>query len=269
MENLYEILGIERKDIEKDDNKNDYDRKKLLEKLNNYLENNKDVNKIRKLNSEIKILFSEEYDGLDWYDDYVFDRRNDELVNMVNNKHTLPYNLNDIDKRSMDEKSKEKENKRKKVFKVVKTVILVGVITAIGLGTANNINKKIENNKNSNVCVSYEIQANDTLNELQDSYGLLDIGHSYLALSGAQRQREADKLGMDIFSFLAIGDVIIGRTTKENADKLVNEKGAKIISVDEAIELLGENNSLVGEFKKYSEGSSNMVFYTYSKKSLA
>ncbi len=268
MESLYEILDIERKDIEKDDNKSVCDGTKLSDILKDYLEKNKDSNKISNLTFEIEKLFSI---GLKEYDDYVsFNRQNDELFNMVNNKHPLPHkDFGVIDERSKDEKLKEKETKRKKVFKIIKTAILAGVITAIGLGAANSISKKIEDNKNSNVCVSYEVKENDTLNELQDDYGLLDIGYSYLAISGAQRQMEASNLGMDINSFIAIGDVIVGRTTKENADRLVNEKGAKIISVDEAVELLGENNSLVGEFKKYADGNSNMVFYAYSEKSLA
>ena len=59
----------------------------------------------------------------------------------------------------------------------------------------------------------------------------------------------------------------------ENVTNIRNsivEKGlARIISIDEAVELLGENNSLRGEFKKYSEGKSKFVFYVPITKQLS
>ena len=84
-----------------------------------------------------------------------------------------------------------------------------------------------------------------------------------MEVTGPYRQESAKISGVDVYEFLAAGDVIIGRTTKENANKLVNEKGAKIISIEEAVELLEQSglNSLAGEFAKTAKGESNMVFY--------
>ena len=65
------------------------------------------------------------------------------------------------------------------------------------------------------------------------------------------------------------GDVVIGRTTKAIADDLVAKGLARIISIDEAVELLGENNSLIGEFRAYANGNSDMVFFVPEQKTMA
>lgn len=148
------------------------------------------------------------------------------------------------------------KTKKEKKLSLVKKTIAAGLIVAIGLGTTAVIQNEKQENINSNVCVEYAIQEGDTLNELRDGYGLRDISMSHLEISGAQRQFSADEIGQSIFDYVAVGDVVIGRTTKENADKLV-EKGARIISIEEARDLLGENN-LVGRFK---ENNGDFVFF--------
>lgn len=156
------------------------------------------------------------------------------------------------------------DKKKKKIFKVIRRVILVGTIVAVGITSLNAyVNNKTSEDLNSNVCVEYEVQEGDTRNELEEVYGLKDISFEYQEISGYQRQRAS---GGDTSRFLAAGDVIIGRTTKENADKLVAEKGATIITIEEAIDLLEQSglNSLAGEFKKAAEGGSTFVFYAPS-----
>ena len=148
------------------------------------------------------------------------------------------------------------KTKKEKKLSLVKKTIAAGLIMAIGLGTTAVIQNEKQENLNSNVCVEYAIQEGDTLNELRDGYGLRDISMSHLEISGAQRQFSVDEIGQSIFDYVAVGDVVIGRTTKENADKLV-EKGARIISIEEARDLLGENN-LVGRFK---ENNGDFVFF--------
>ena len=155
------------------------------------------------------------------------------------------------------------KTKKEKKMILIKSGIAAGLIVAIGLGATAAIQNEKQENINSNVCVEYAIQEGDTLNELKDGYGLRDISMSHLEISGAQRQFSADALGQSIFDYVAIGDVVIGRTTKENADKLV-EKGARIISIEEARDLLGENN-LKGKFK---EENGDFVFFIPNEKSL-
>lgn len=153
-----------------------------------------------------------------------------------------------------------KKEKRKRL--IIGTII-TGVIIGIGAGSAAKIVSERRENLNSNVCVEYEIEQGDTKKQLQDKYGLKDISFEYMEVTGPYRQESAKISGVDVYEFLAAGDVIIGRTTKENANKLVNEKGAKIISIEEAVELLEQSglNSLAGEFAKTAKGESNMVFY--------
>lgn len=156
------------------------------------------------------------------------------------------------------------KTKKEKKMILIKSGIAAGLIVAIGLGSGAVINQKVEENINSNVCVEYVVQEGDTLNKLRDGYGLRDIAMSHLEISGAQRQFSADALGQSIYDYVAVGDVVIGRTTKENADKLV-EEGARIISIEEARDLLGENN-LVGKFKE--ENGDFVFFIPNNEKSL-
>lgn len=156
------------------------------------------------------------------------------------------------------------KTKKEKKMILIKSGIAAGLIVAIGLGSGTVINQKVEENINSNVCVEYVVQEGDTLNKLRDGYGLRDIAMSHLEISGAQRQFSADALGQSIYDYVAAGDVVIGRTTKENADKLV-EEGARIISIEEARDLLGENN-LVGKFKE--ENGDFVFFIPNNEKSL-
>lgn len=150
-----------------------------------------------------------------------------------------------------------KKEKRKKLFR---GAIITGLIVAVGLSSTYYISEKKAENLNSNVCVEYQIQEGDTLDELREKYGLRDISMSYLAISGSQRQTAAHNCGQDIYDFIAEDDVIEARTTMEKADKFVEDKGAKKKSIEDVMSSLDEENA-VGEFEKATKGIGNFDFY--------
>lgn len=149
-----------------------------------------------------------------------------------------------------DEKNKRKQAKNLKLKKAV-SIVVCGVIVFVGAMSVSNLIKKNNNNKNklNNVCVEYEVKNGDTKSDIDDIFG--EYGFSYYEVSGPYRNS----------NLIYAGDVIVGITTKEEADKLVEEGRGKIISVDYAIELLSENNSLTPKLKEYQNGKSNLVFY--------
>ena len=141
-----------------------------------------------------------------------------------------------------DEKNKRKQAKNLKLKKVV-SIVVCGVIVFVGAMSVSNLIKKNNNNNNknklNNVCVEYEVKNGDTKSDIDDIFG--EYGFSYYEVSGPYRNS----------NLIYAGDVIVGITTKEEADKLVEEGRGKIISVDYAIELLSENNSLTPKLKEY------------------
>lgn len=151
-----------------------------------------------------------------------------------------------------DEKNKRKQTKNLKLKKVV-SIVVCGVIVFVGAMSVSNLIQKNNNNNNknklNNVCVEYEVKNGDTKSDIDDIFG--EYGFSYYEVSGPYRNS----------NLIYAGDVIVGITTKEEADKLVEEGRGKIISVDYAIELLSENNSLTPKLKEYQNGKSNLVFY--------
>ncbi len=142
--------------------------------------------------------------------------------------------------------------------KVVRDTIIGGIIVAIGL-TGSNIAATIYEDKNkseeNNVCVEYTVEKGIGNKKLDDMF--YEYGYVSYAVSGADRNLSPNK--DNPFE----GDIIVGRTTKKEADRLVSLGVARIISLQEAIELLGENHTLIGEFKKASEGESDIAFYTF------
>ena len=264
---LYDILGITKEDI-LNETGSDFSAKKLSDKLIEFDRENKNPELRKKLSKEIEYLIS---NGLDAYDFYV---QNNQLSQMLENNSKMEYkkgNFGVIDERKIRKnKYKLHKDKNKKMSKGLKKLIALmiaaGMVVAGGFGVNAYINNKQEEDLKNNVCVEYEVQFGDTKNELRDVYGLKDISFEYQEMSGYQRQVAADNAGVDMIDFIAAGDVIIARTTKENADKLVNEKGAKIITIEEAIDLLEQSglDSFAGEFKKAAEGGSTIVFYAPS-----
>lgn len=149
--------------------------------------------------------------------------------------------------------------KRGKPYRLFVLGMVLGAALSSG---ANRLNERAEAREqlalSNNVCIEYQVQEGDTEKLLKEEYGIKDIGFSHLAVKGAYRDNE----------ILYAGDVVIGRTTKEMAEKLQNDGYARIISIDEAVELLENNHSLIGEFRKYAEGKSEYVFYVPTGKSL-
>lgn len=149
-----------------------------------------------------------------------------------------------------EEKKKKKQARNLELKKLV-AIVVCGVTVFVGARLVNNliVKKNLDHNNLNNVCVQYEVKEGDTKNYLDDIFK--EYGFSYYEVSGSYR---------DINKIYA-GDTVIGITTKEKADKLVEEGRGKIISVDKAVELLSENNSLTPELKKYINGKSDVVFY--------
>lgn len=183
-----------------------------------------------------------------------FDKENEEVFNMVNNKSIKP--------RKQDEAINEnKKTKREKKIKLIKNSIIGGTIVAVGLTgvilTANFIQNKKQENLASNVCVEYTVEEGIGNNDLKDMFR--EYGYSHYAVSGADRNLSSNS--GNPFE----GDVVVGRTTKEKADKLVEEHNAEIIPYEEAISLLEENNSLAGEFKKTADGDNSFDWNAVGK----
>ena len=154
-----------------------------------------------------------------------------------------------LNRHKFDRDVRKEEQKKKRVFKIVKKVILVGILVAIGLTTRNYKEAKNQENFNNNVCIEYNVQSGDSYEFLEENFEDYSIVDS--EVTGIYRNTD----------YVYEGDVVIGRTTKEIADKLVEDGTATIISAQEAIEILNEDGSLKGEFKAYANGKSEFVFY--------
>lgn len=172
-----------------------------------------------------------------------------------------------VEKRRFNpERVQKKGIKKGKHYRIAGSALVAGAIIIFGLGVATSqvggaINDKFQESRelelNSNVCVEYEVQPGDTKGGLNEIFK--DIGSSYLAVSGSARNSD----------LLYVGDVIIGRTTKEIAEELENRGIARIITIDEAVEILGENHSLIGRFREYANGNRDYVFYVPTGKTLS
>ncbi len=151
--------------------------------------------------------------------------------------------------------------KKEKKRKLIRNSIIGGTIIAVGLtgaiATASHIKNERQENLASNVCVEYTVEEGITNKNLDDMF--YEYGYASYAVSGAQRNLSTNK--GNPFE----GDVIVGRTTKEKADKLVEEHGARIVPYEEAIFLLKDNNYLIGEFEKTDKGDSSFVWYVMEK----
>ena len=170
------------------------------------------------------------------------ERKKDYQKNMTKEEYTRKY---------------ENKKRRQKRRKLQRAIIMGGLIVAIGLGSIMGVSEEKEKNLNlnSNVCVQYTVQEGDTYKDI-GKLGLRDWGFGSYEVSGAYRDSE----------FVYAGDVVIGRTTKENADYLVKQGLCEIITLEEAIEMLGDTHTLMGEFEKAAEGTSNIAFFVPTTK---
>lgn len=156
------------------------------------------------------------------------------------------------------ENESKKRQARGLIIKKTAIKFVAGVLVcvcAFGAGKAG-IKHLEKTDQENNVCVEYQVREGDTEDYLSGLFK--EYGISYLEVSGSYRNAD----------YVYEGDVIIGRTTKEKADKMVKEGHARIISIDEACELLGETHALIGEFRAYANGNSDMVFFVPEGKTM-
>lgn len=171
-----------------------------------------------------------------------------EMINKQARINAANRRLDEYEREMERQRRPEKTNKKRK-FILTTSVIMAGVLSLTGFGIKAAVNKQTKEDNLNNVCVEYTVQEGDTKNFLDAMFK--EYNESYLEVSGPFRNNE----------IVYAGDVVIGRTTMEKAQELVESGNARIISIEEAVELLGENHSLIGEFRRYAEGKSDIVFY--------
>lgn len=146
--------------------------------------------------------------------------------------------------------------KREKRIKLIKNSVIGGTIIAVGLTgailTANHIKKENQENLASNVCVEYTIEEGIGNDDLKDMFR--EYGYSHYAVSGAERNLSPNR--DNPFK----GDKVIGRTTEENAEELIESGSAKEVDIDKAIEEFEKLGTLKGEFENYADGNSKVPF---------
>ena len=247
---IYQYFGINKN---KPFNEVKKDIEKRLEKFSELVFRNPTEESVRVLEKAKKayqvlceenhIKRTENLDDFAFYEQMLDDNRRNRMLASFNEKEKKPnYKLSEERKRNQT-----KNFKLKPMFTKVVAGALV-VVCAFGASKAVSNHMDKENQK-YNVCVEYEVQEGDTKDKLNDLFK--EYGFSYFEVSGAYRDVD----------FVYAGDVVIGRTTKEKADELVKAGLGKIISIDEAVSLLGENNSLAGEFKAYANAKSDIAFF--------
>lgn len=153
-----------------------------------------------------------------------------------------------LDYFSDDEKVQEKPKKKKKSYKLQRKLIAAGLIIAICLSTVlyakNKHDQNILNDARYNVCVEYRIQEGDTMSWAEDHFE--DRTYIHTQFVGPNYN----------YKFLYEGDTMIARTTIEEAQALEAKGVARIISIDEAIEILEQTgSSLIGKFREYKENN--------------
>ena len=224
--------------------------------------------------NSMKEIDKEELNNIIQNEDFYFanslnlpEQRNNRLINMLLDARKAYERKEDMRKRISYERKKdyqkimtkeeytrkyENKKRRQKRRKLQRTIVMGGLIVAVGLGSIIGVSAEKEKNLNlnSNVCVQYTVQDGDTYKDIE-RLGIRDWGFGSYEVSGAYRDSE----------FVYAGDVVIGRTTKENADYLVKQGLCEIITLEEALEMLGETHTLIGEFKKAADGNSNITFF--------
>ncbi|MEG2351295.1 MAG: hypothetical protein RSB54_01280 [Bacilli bacterium] len=175
--------------------------------------------------------------------------------------NTIRKNMNKINHdNKMAGKKAYNIRRNKMIKKVVATT--VGVVLVLASSSIIN-NLYMENHKKTdqgmNVCVVYTVQEGDTIKGNLDDVFAWDHGEAEYGVTNQNRNND----------YLYVCDVIFGINTNKNDDKIFLDCTAKIITIDEAVEMLEKNHSLSGEFKDYADGNSTFVFYTPVTKSLS
>lgn len=141
-----------------------------------------------------------------------------------------------------EEKAEVPRKKKKKSYKLQKAVIAVGILAILftaGNRIADNIRARDMQN---NVCIEYRVQPGDTFDWVGEHI------RDYCTI-------RTQNVGPNFrFDYLYEGDLIIGRTTLETAKELESKGYARIISIDEAIDIMEVSGShMLGKFKEYKE----------------
>lgn len=185
-------------------------------------------------------------------DDTKYDFAFNERMTANNRMNNILASFESKDKKRNYKLVKERKIKQAKKVKINPfwKGFVAGVLVCVcAFGGVSGINHMKQQNEANNVCVEYVVQDGDTYQKMDECFK--EYSFSYKEVTGAVRNSH----------YIYEGDIIIGRTTKENADKLVAEGSARIISIEEACNLLGENNALIGEFRAFANGNSDMVFF--------
>lgn len=147
---------------------------------------------------------------------------------------------------------KLKEAKKRKKYKAVRNTIIAGLIVAMGVGAAFEVKKAIENRigMDSDTCIVYEATDGIGYKKMEKVLKMKDI---VLVDETPVKNRQWD--------MVYEGDVFVARTTKEIALELQNDGKAKIISVNEAIEIIEKSGkNLYGQLKKAKDDEAIIVF---------
>lgn len=149
-----------------------------------------------------------------------------------------------LDYFSDDSPKVERPLNKKKKFRLKKGLIIAGAVLVLITGG----NKIIDNIKakdmQNNVCIEYTVQAGDTFDWVDEHI------RDYSTI-------RTQNIGADFrYDYLYKGDLIIGRTTMETAKELEEKGYARIISVEEAIDIVEiSGGRLYGKLDDYKENN--------------
>lgn len=140
------------------------------------------------------------------------------------------------------DKTVEPKEKKKKSYKLQKAVITVGVIVILFSAGNKIIDNIKEKDYQNNVCIEYTVQSGDSFSWVDDN--IRDYSTIRTQNVGANFR----------YDHLYKGDIIIGRTTMEKAKELEEKGYARIISIEEAIDIIETSGErLRGKLDDYKE----------------
>lgn len=147
-----------------------------------------------------------------------------------------------LDYFSDDSPKVERPQNKKKNFSLKKGLIIAGAVLVL-ITAGNKITDNIkEKDYQNNVCIEYTVQSGDTFSWADDNI------RDYSTI-------RTQNVGADFrYDHLYKGDLIIGRTTMEKAKELEEKGYARIISIEEAIDIIETSGGrLRGKFDDYKE----------------
>lgn len=144
-----------------------------------------------------------------------------------------------------------KFHKQSTPVKVIEIALLTAMFAAGAKSGADAIDSHIDTyNSNHNTIIEMTVPEGMDIKTINENFD--DWGYSNLEVKDQNRD------GYNVYE----GDKIIGLTTRETAEKLEQNYDAENIGIEEAVEKLGETDTLRGEFKKYVDGDGDFKFNT-------